>query len=101
MSKHKYIYWRPDLEKNEKGEVYANVHILVGCIKGSLTELKKIANEIRQTFPQATDDNIITGEVSSSKFVKGFVVVAWNSYIPKKNYLGWRHVQHGNTEYDW
>ncbi|MFP4515094.1 MAG: hypothetical protein ACLFNO_03780 [Parcubacteria group bacterium] len=101
MSKFKYIYWRPDMGKNEKGEMYANVHILVDGVQGTLLDFQKIADEIRKTFPEATYSTICAGTVFKSKSVKGFKIVTWDAYIPKRNYLGWRQFQTGNIKYDW
>ncbi len=101
MSKLKNIYWRPDLKKNDRGEMYANIHILVGYNQGSISDLQKMADEVRQTFPQATYEDICAGKVTSSERVKGFTIVTWSAYIPKGDYLGWTQFHDGKMEYCW
>jgi len=101
MATHKYIYWRPDSPANEKGEMYANVHLLVGYNQASITDLRKMADELRETFPQATDDQICGGKVSKSSSVLGFTIITWGAHLPKGAYPGWHQVDHGRPEYFW
>jgi hypothetical protein len=97
----RYIYWRPDMKPNEKGETYANVHLLVGHNQGSITDFRKMADELRKTFPQATDDEICGGRVFRSAFVSGHTIITWNAHIPKGDYPGWQQKNEGRMEYCW
>ncbi len=97
--KYKYIYWRPDLERNDKGLLFANVHILIGHNKGSITDLQKMADEIIETFPQATYDEICGGKVFHFSRVMGFTIVTWNMFLPAREYPGWNQVKDGKIKY--
>ncbi len=101
MATHKYIYWRPDIKPNEKGETFANVHLLIGYNQGSITDFRKMAEELRETFPQATDDAIHGGKVFKSSFVDGHTIVTWGAFIPKADYPGWHQKEDGCMEYYW
>ncbi len=95
MSKYRYIYWRNDIKPNEKNERFANVHILLGYGE-SITDYRNMADEIRKTFPQATDDQISGSKITKSSFVNGFTIVMWNAHIPEGEYLGWTQVENRN-----
>lgn len=101
MATHKYIYWRPDIQPNEKGETFANVHLLVGYNQASITDFRKMADELRETFPQATDDDIRGGKVFKSTFVDGHTIITWGAHIPKGDYPGWHQKDDGKMEYYW
>ncbi|HEY9584790.1 MAG TPA: hypothetical protein VJI33_04420 [Candidatus Paceibacterota bacterium] len=101
MATHKYIYWRPDSPKNEAGETFANVHLLVGYNQASISDFRKMADELRKTFPQATDDEICGGKVFKSSFVAGFTIVTWGAHIPTGDYPDWQQKPNGNMEYHW
>ncbi len=93
MSEFKYIYWQPNVEANDKGERFAEIHLLVSdptnVKKPSISVFREMAEELRKTFPQATEDQICAGKVYESMFVLGHLIVAWEGYIPKKDYPGW------------
>lgn len=101
MATHKYIYWRSDMQPNEKGEMYANVHLLVGYNQASITDFRKMADELRETFPQATDDDICGGKVFKSSYVNGHTIITWSAHIPKGEYPGWHQNNDGHTGYYW
>lgn len=87
--------------KNEAGELFANVHYLIGYNEGSITDLQEMAEEIRKTFPQAKDEDICAGKVTASSFVKNFTIVTWNTHLPEGEYPGWHQVDDGKKEYRW
>jgi hypothetical protein len=95
----KFIHWRNDMAKNGEGHCFANVHYLVGYNQSSITDLQQMAAVIRETFPQATDDQIIAGKVTVSGSYKNFTLVAWNAHIPEGEYPGW--TQDDNPSYNW
>lgn len=101
MAKQKIIYWRPDMEPNEKGESFANVHLLVGYNEANIDDLLEMAEELRQTFPQAKFSEICTGKVSRSDTVYGFTIIAWAAHLPKGAYPGWIQKDNGVAEYNW
>jgi hypothetical protein len=97
----KFIFWRSDLKPNEKGEIYADIHFLVGHNQASLSNLGKMADELRQTFPQATNDEICGGKVYQSSHVQGFSIITWGAYIPKGEYPDWYQETGSRMEYCW
>lgn len=101
MAKHKNIFWRADLDPNEKGEMFANVHLLVGYNQTSVTDLQKMADELRETFPQATNDEICCGKVTKSTYCQGFTLIRWDAYISKGDYPGWIQIDNGRVDYHW
>jgi hypothetical protein len=101
MAMYKNIFWRPDMPLNEKGETFANVHLMIGYNQASITDFRKMAAELRKTFPQATDDEICGGKVIKSTYCQGFTLITWNAYIPKGNYTGWRQIDKGKVDYNW
>jgi hypothetical protein len=103
MSTSKIIYWREDLSKNEEGETYANVHLLVGYNQASLSDFLKMADELRETFPQATNEEIQGGKIfkSDTGMNDGHTIITWGAYIPKGEYPGWRQNDHGRIGYYW
>lgn len=62
-----------------------------------------MADELRKTFPQATDEEIKGGKVSESRRVKGFTIVAWSGHIPRGEYPDWSQFVSGGgvDEYRW
>ena len=101
MATYKYIYWRDDLDTNDKGEVFAHVHLLVGYNQATISDYQDMVDELRQTFPQATDKEICGGKVIHSSYVKGFTIITWSGYIPKGEYPDWTQFDNGRMEYYW
>lgn len=101
MATRKYIYWRPDMKPNEKGEQFANVHLLVGYTSESITEFQEMAKQMRETFPDASDDRVRCGKVQRSSAVQSFSIIAFDTYLPDGEYPGWTQVTDGNVEYIW
>lgn len=102
MTQHKYIYWRRDKDSgavNDKGERWANVHI-IGGYGESLTAFLGYVAEMRETFPEATDDQLILGKIITSRYVKNMSIVAYNAYLPDREYEGFT-VLIGPQEYGW
>lgn len=93
MATYKYIYWRNDLKPNEKGERFANVHLLHGY-GDRITDYQNMAVELRKTFPQVTDDQIYGSKITKSSFADKFTIVMWNAHIPEGSYPGWTQVEH-------
>lgn len=101
MATYKYIYWRPDLDVDKKGQMYANVHMLVGYNGATVADFMKMADELRKTFPQATNDKIVGGKVFKSTSVYGYTIITWSAHIPKGKYPGWTQCKDGRVEYCW
>jgi hypothetical protein len=101
MAVYKYIYWRPDMGKDKNGNLYANVHLLVGYNQAKITDYIKMADEMRQTFPQAENKDIGGGQVTKSSYCQGFTLISWSAYLPPGEYLGWYQVENGRTDYCW
>ncbi len=100
MGQYRYIYWRKDISQKD-GKSFANVHLLIGYNQATIKDLQEMADELRETFPQATDDKIRGGKVFMSSYVNGFTVVAWNGHIPRAEYPGWDQIEDGKVEYKW
>lgn len=101
MATRKYIYWRPDLKAKGDGTMFANIHLLVGYNQGSISDFQKMADELRKTFPLATDDEIRAGKVFKSTSVHGFSIITWDTDIPRGDYPGWHQHENGVMEYLW
>lgn len=101
MATYKYIYWRDDMPKNEQGERFANIHLLIGYNQGSITDFHNMAEEMRKTFPQATDDQVCCGKVTKSSYVLGFSIASLNTHIPEGDYPDWTQKSNGRVEYNW
>ncbi len=86
------------MPRNEKGLLLANVHLLNGY-HASIADFRKLAAEIRETFPQASDDDIQGGKVSKSSFVQGFTIATWSAYLPEGEYPDWYQFPNGKVEY--
>jgi hypothetical protein len=95
MATHQYIYWRPDLKKGFSGEeipdshVFAHIHYLVGFNRGTITAFQEMAAELRKTFPQASDDEIVCGTVHKSSYCNRFSIIIWSGVIERKEYPDW------------
>jgi hypothetical protein len=95
----KIIYWRSDLSKNEKGEQFANVHI-IGHNRSDFFNLQKMADEICRTF-HAQYKDIFAGKIFSFHPFKGYAIVTFNAHIPSGEYLGWEQFDEKEIDYDW
>ena len=100
MSEKCFIYWRKDRAK-KFGETFAHVHLLVGYNQGTIADFQAMVTKLRKTFPEAPNDQIYCGKITTSRFYKGFSIVSWNAYIPEGDYLGWDQITGGNMEYFW
>ncbi|MBU1163929.1 hypothetical protein KKA15_00010 [Patescibacteria group bacterium] len=89
------------MKRNEAGLMFANVHLLVGYNQASLTDLREMADVLRETFPQATDEEIQYGKVFESSMVQGFTIITWASHIPEAEYPGWTQFKDGRMDYYW
>jgi hypothetical protein len=100
MSVYRFIYWRKDMD-NKDGMLFANVHFLVGYNQRTITDYKEMADELRKTFPQATDAEIHCGSVQKSTYCQNFSLITWNAHIPAGDYPGWHQVESGTSDYFW
>lgn len=101
MSVYKYIYWRPEMGTNDKGETFVNVHLLVGYTSCTIASFQGMADTLRETFPQATDDQVECGKVHRSSYANGFSIVAWAGYLPEGEYPDWIQIRDNRIEYSW
>jgi hypothetical protein len=99
MSRHQYILWRDDMPKNEQGMRFANVLILVGYTQETVAAYLKLADEMRETFPTATNDQMVCSIVRESDRVKNFTLLSYNHYVPEGEYPGW--TQTNDPHYRW
>ena len=99
----KCIYWHGGSGLNRKGEMFAEVHILVGYNNGTISDFQKMANVLRKTFPQAKDNQISPGKISQSRRfgLCGLSIIAWRGFIPKGRYPGWIQYENARCEYRW
>lgn len=89
MSVHKYIYIRRDMPSKKKGKVFANVHLLVGYNQQTIADYQEMAKELRKTFPDAKDSELMCSHVTKSRYCEGFTLLAYNAEIDDKEYEGW------------
>jgi hypothetical protein len=101
MEKKKIIHWCHEIELNKKGEMMAAVHLLVGYNHGTVLDFLQMADEIRQTFPQATNDEICCAKVTHSDSVLGYSLASWNTYLPEGDYPGWTQFKPSKIDYSW
>ena len=98
MSTHKYVYHRPDMT-NQEGQVYVNVHLLVGYTGNTPRDFLNMTAIIAATFPEATMDTVTCSIVTKSAYVKGFTLAMWNGYVPKNHNFGdWKVVPAGTMQ---
>src|SRR5258708_1572783 len=96
----RYIYWRVDMDRKKKGQRFAHAPLLGKYTQETITDFIKLAEEMRKTFPQATDDKVVCATVRKSDRVKGFTIITFNSYIPEGDYSNWMQ-RTSNPEYRW
>lgn len=100
MAKRKFIHWRTDMPKNNKGETFANVHILVAN-DGTVQDYENMAKEMQETFPLATNDEIICRKVQHSDSILGYSLASWNTYLSEADYHGWTEFKPARVDYSW
>jgi hypothetical protein len=101
MSQYRFIYWRNDMGKDKDGKRFANIHLLVGYNDRTIVAYQKMARQLRETFPQATDEEIRCEAVTKSNFCKSFSLIAFDAHIPEGEYPTWRQVENGRAEYSY
>ena len=103
MSKYQNIFWRSDMDDSntEKGKMFANIHLLIGYNQRSIEAYKKMAAELRETFPDVTDSEVICGIVTESIYCKNLSIITVNKVIDIKEYPGWRQHKDDKPDYHW
>lgn len=104
MATHKYIYWQRETKRNEKGERFANVHILVGYNEGKISDFIEMARLLRENFPQATWNKIYAGKIFKdyTGFLASHSIISWNAYIPEGEYSEWTQIDNNKPfPYHW
>ena len=113
MAHHKTIWWKtktvildggaeqrvPDIQ--EDGTCACEVHYLIGYCPNTITQFRKMAEELRKTFPQATDNRIECGKIHKSPIVDGHTIICWATVLKFKKYKGWYSQEHGGIDYYW
>lgn len=100
MAVHKYIYWRPDMSEEGSELQFANVHLLIGYNPRTIADYQKMAAVLRETFPEANDDELHCENVSKSSLYQGFTLLTWTAKIARKPYEGWLETTL-SPEYSW
>jgi hypothetical protein len=101
LSTEKHIYWIPLREKNDLGHSRASVHILVGYNGQTISDFQKMAALLRETFPNAKDDEITCGTINKSRSVLNFSIITWDCNLPQGEYPGWEQSKNYEAEYYW
>lgn len=86
-----FIFWHPELKKDDKGNYPVSIHLLVRRNRDSLPNFTWMSNELRKTFPFANDSDIkrhMTVTMSSHD-TTGYCVITLNCNIPTGFYHGW------------
>ncbi len=98
MAYRKIIYWRKEVPPNNKGDMYAHIHLIGGYGK-SLKDFNIKVQELRKTFPQIRDKQIQCGHITDSDSMKGFAIISYGCYLPQSTYEGWEQVREGRVPY--
>ena len=97
----KIIHWCKEGKKNNKGEMVAVVHLLVGYNRGTVQDYEMMADEIRQTFPQAKNEEIFCRKIKHSDSMDGYTLAFWETYLSEGEYPGWTQFKPAQINYDW
>lgn len=104
MAFNKFIYWEkatPERKRTLKpGHSLAEIHVLVGYNQGTIQDFLVMAETIRATFPQATNDKIRGAMIRQSPCYDGHTIIIWRGEIEKKEYEGWSDTEK-KCEYRW
>lgn len=112
MSMHKNIFWRGDLEIGNAliaelppsrfvtPEMFANIHVVICYNQGTIDDMRKMADILREVNPNITDDEVYCSKVTKSSYCQSGTLVAWNGVIDYRKYDGWRDT-HNNPDYYW
>ena len=99
MTIRKVIYTQPDDTPDENGMIQATVHIMQSYTQGHITDYQRLAKQMRETFPQATDAEVTCGEVTKSTYCQGATLLQFKGLVESKSYDsdplsegGWRHI---------
>jgi len=101
-----FIYWHGGSIPNERGEVYAHVHLLVGPSVATASDFQKMVAKLRKIFPQAKAGEIVRRQIErpsrvEGRDISGYALVAWSGFIPKRKYSGWTQYAIARCEYRW
>lgn len=98
----KTIHWRHDCKPDANGRQFANVHLLIGYNGTSVSGFRRMADILRETFPEATDNDIECGMIQNRDCgYYGFSIVTFNANIDVQRYEGWHEENGCNWEYRW
>jgi hypothetical protein len=86
------IFWRPDfgVDAAPEGMMFANVHLAFGYDTPTIPAFQEMAEFMRQTFPDVQDCDLVCRVVTESTYCKGYPLMIYSGYIPKKTYPGFR-----------
>ncbi len=94
----KEIYWNEEDQKD--GLTFAHVHIKEGYGSQTLKHFLYLTKMLRETFPEAKDDDIHCGKITESRWCKGFTILAYSGYFKRDSiYEGWDHCSNGYDYY--
>jgi hypothetical protein len=85
MATRKIIWWRPDAPMKD-GKRFANVHLLVSYNQSSVQDYMDMAEQLRETFPEATNDDVRCGKVHKSDSEYGSSIIHFDAYIDEGEY---------------
>lgn len=72
---------------------------MIGYCPQSIEAYQEMANELRKTFPDATDDEINCHQITESSRCKMFTLITYNARIEYKDYEGWDVVERPDYSY--
>ena len=87
MSQHHYIYVNESELTNPDDEIHVRVHYLIGYCDQTITQYQKMADHLRESFPEATDDKIHCHQIHKSISVNRFTLICWSGRV-KKSRIG-------------
>lgn len=100
MPVYKYIYWRPGNE-SDNGKMSAYLHLLTNENEGTVSLIQEMTENLKKTFPEATNDKIFVAKIVKSSRFKGYLILIWNAQIKVQNYPNWVERDFNKIEYMW
>ncbi len=84
MSKHFYLYVDPEELAGDHAEITVSAHYMIGYCPQTIAQYAVMAATLRETFPQAKDDDIGCHHITKSDRHKGFTLIAWQGKMSRK-----------------
>lgn len=84
MSKHFYLYVDPEELAGKHDEIMVVAHYMIGYCPQTITEYAKMAATLRETFPQAKDNELGCHRITKSSRHYGHTLISWQGKMSRK-----------------